>query len=73
MTILYLYLLTCVKARTQGSWDQTIGSGKEMVGNLIGSQVCTKQNSHLILYRHHFPPSLPTTFELMQANNLNSH
>lgn len=24
--------------RTQGSWDQTIGSGKETVGNLIGNE-----------------------------------
>jgi uncharacterized protein YjbJ (UPF0337 family) len=26
--------------RQEGSWNQTIGSGKEMVGNLIGSEVC---------------------------------
>lgn len=24
--------------RSQGSWNQTIGSGKEMVGNLVGSE-----------------------------------
>ncbi|KAB2577210.1 hypothetical protein DBV05_g4098 [Lasiodiplodia theobromae] len=24
--------------RTQGSWNQTVGSGKEMVGNLVGSE-----------------------------------
>ncbi|KAK8214738.1 hypothetical protein M8818_002319 [Zalaria obscura] len=24
--------------RTQGSWDQTLGSGKEMVGNLVGAE-----------------------------------
>jgi len=24
--------------RTQGSWNQTIGSGKEMVGNLLGAE-----------------------------------
>jgi len=24
--------------RSQGSWNQTVGSGKEMVGNLIGSE-----------------------------------
>ncbi|OJD34192.1 mismatched base pair and cruciform dna recognition protein [Diplodia corticola] len=24
--------------RTEGSWNQTVGSGKEMVGNLIGSE-----------------------------------
>jgi len=27
--------------RQEGSWNQTVGSGKEMVGNLIGSEVCT--------------------------------
>ena len=27
--------------RQEGSWNQTIGSGKEMVGNLVGSEVCT--------------------------------
>ena len=26
--------------RQEGSWNQTIGSGKEMVGNLVGSEVC---------------------------------
>ena len=26
--------------RQEGSWNQTVGSGKEMVGNLIGSEVC---------------------------------
>jgi len=25
--------------RSSGSWNQTIGSGKEMVGNLVGSEV----------------------------------
>ncbi len=24
--------------RTTGSWNQTVGSGKEMVGNLVGSE-----------------------------------
>lgn len=26
--------------RTQGSWNQTIGSAKETVGGLVGSEVC---------------------------------
>ena len=29
--------------RTQGAWDQTIGSGKETVGNLIGSEDLKRQ------------------------------
>lgn len=29
--------------RTQGSWDQTIGSGKETLGNLIGSEGLKQQ------------------------------
>lgn len=26
--------------RQEGSWNQTIGSGKEFVGGLVGSEVC---------------------------------
>ena len=29
--------------RTQGAWDQTIGSGKETIGNLIGSEDLKRQ------------------------------
>ena len=29
--------------RTQGAWDQTVGSGKETLGNLIGSQDLKQQ------------------------------
>lgn len=29
--------------RTQGAWDQTIGSGKETLGNLIGSEDLKRQ------------------------------
>jgi len=33
--------------RSNGSWNQTIGSAKEAVGGLVGSEVCS------------FPPPLP--------------
>jgi uncharacterized protein YjbJ (UPF0337 family) len=26
--------------RQEGSWNQTVGSGKEMLGGLVGSEVC---------------------------------
>ena len=29
--------------RTQGSWNQTVGSGKEMLGNLVGAEGIKQQ------------------------------
>ena len=29
--------------RTQGSWNQTVGSGKEMLGNLVGAEGLKQQ------------------------------
>lgn len=26
--------------RTEGSWNQTVGSGKEMLGGVLGNEVC---------------------------------
>ena len=28
-------------ARQEGAWNQTVGSAKETVGNLVGSEVCS--------------------------------
>jgi uncharacterized protein YjbJ (UPF0337 family) len=34
--------------RTEGSWNQTVGSGKEFVGGLVGSEVCRFYFSFLL-------------------------
>lgn len=46
--------------RASGAWDQTVGSAKEAIGGVIGSQVCIHPDSYFSLLetqRHLFTTS----------------